>query len=89
MSESDAAVAKLSIPEVNLLLLLDTASVTLTRPDGAVRWALDTEDVCDLLELAVELVAEWGPTGIGVRQRAASLLSLIACREPRTVGGLG
>jgi len=46
---------ELSVPEVNLLLLLESAGTTLHRPDGSVLWALDADDMCELLELAVEL----------------------------------
>lgn len=81
MSEAHAERDQLSLPEINLLLLLDTAGVTLWRPDGAVRWALDAEDVCDLLELAVELIEDWcGSTvsAAAVRTRAAALLGTTA-----------
>jgi hypothetical protein len=77
MSEAHAGREQLSLPEINLLLLLDTAGATLCRPDGTVRWALDAEDVCDLLELAVELIDDWcGGTvsAAAVRARAAWLL---------------
>ena len=85
MSEMDAGRDQLSFSEVNLLLLLDTAGVTLTRPDGSVRWALDADDVCDLLQLAVELFADWcGPAinAATVRERAASLLGTTAAVAP-------
>ena len=85
MSETAAGRDQLSFSEVNLLLLLDTAGVTLTRPDGSVRWALDADDVCDLLQLAVELFADWcGPTtnAATVRERAASLLGTTAAVAP-------
>jgi hypothetical protein len=89
MSESHAGRDQLSPAEINLLLLLDTAGTTLHRPDGRVQWALDADDVCDLLELAADLLADWGGgPGIGVaavRARAASLLGTTA--EP--VGGQG
>ena len=77
MSESDSAVVTLSVPEMNLLELLDSAGCTLTGYDGAVRWALNAEEVCELLELAVDLFAEWGGqavTAATVRARAAWLL---------------
>jgi hypothetical protein len=81
MSESDSAVVRLSVPEINLLLLLDSAGTTLHGRDGSLRWALNAEDVCDLLELAVDLLADWGSSSIGaaaVRARAASLLGTTA-----------
>ncbi len=81
MSETHAGCDQLSDSEINLLLLLDTAGVTLTRPDGSVRWALDAEDVCDLLELAVELFADWGGLTMSaatVRARAGFLLGTTA-----------
>jgi hypothetical protein len=87
MSEAQAGREQLSLPEINLLLLLDTADTTLHGRDGAVRWALDAEDVCDLLELAVDLIADWdGPTinAATVRARAAWLLGTTA---PVAAGG--
>jgi len=81
MGKSDSAVVKLSDPEINLLLLLDTAGVTLTRPDGSVQWALDADDMCDLLQLAVELFADWCcliNNAATIRERAASLLGTTA-----------
>jgi hypothetical protein len=81
MGEPAATPTQLTDSEVNLLLLLDTAPVTLTRPDGNLYWALDADDVCDLLQLAVELFTDWcGPTPsvATVRERAARLLGLPA-----------
>jgi hypothetical protein len=89
MSEAPAERDQLSLAEINLLLLLDTAGTIQYRRDGSVRWALDAEDVCDLLEITAELVVEWGSIGIDVRRRATFLLSAIARREPWMVGGLG
>jgi hypothetical protein len=75
MDEPDTGRDLLSVAEVNLLLLLDTAGHKLYMRDGSVRWALDADDVCDLLELACELLAEWGgELPSGVRARAACLL---------------
>jgi hypothetical protein len=85
MGEADAGREQLSFPEANLLLLLDTAGVTLTRRDGSVQWALDADDVCDLLQLAVELFADWcGPAinAATVRKRAASILGTTAAVAP-------
>ncbi len=77
MSEPDSGPDTLSVPELNLLELLDSAGVTFHRPDGSVRWALNAEEVCELLELAVDLFADWGGqtvTAATVRARATSLL---------------
>jgi hypothetical protein len=82
MGEQDLGLDRLSIPEINLLLLLDGAGTTLHGRDGSLRWALDAEDVCDLLELAVDLIREWGSTGLAVHQRAASLLRPTAGTTP-------
>ena len=71
------AKAKLTVPEMNLLELLDSAGCTLTGSDGSVRWALNAEELCELLELAVDLFAEWGGQTVSaatVRARAAWLL---------------
>ena len=76
MSEAHAGRDQLSIPEINLLLLLDSAGTTLHRPDGSIRWALAADDLCDLLELAVDLIADWGGqtmSAAAIRSRAASL----------------
>lgn len=41
------------------------------------RWALDAEDVCELLELAVDLIAEWdAKTPVDAWTRTASLLGV-------------
>jgi hypothetical protein len=77
MGEPDVGPDQLSITEVNLLLLLDSAGTTLLGRDGSLRWALDAEDVCDLLELAVDLIADWSgktTSGAAIRARAAALL---------------
>ena len=78
MSEAHAGRDTLSVPEINLLELLDSAGCTLTGHDGSVRWALNAQEVCELLELvAVDLVAEWGgqtANAATVRARAAFLL---------------
>ncbi len=85
MSESDAAVAKLTIREGNLLVLLDSAGVIMTRPDGSVRWGLNAEDVCELLELGFELISEWNAkTPAEVWTRAAVLLGV---PEPAGLNG--
>lgn len=89
MSESDSAPARLSTPEINLLLLLDSAGTILHGRDGSLRWALNAEDVCDLLELAVDLIAGWGGPSMNaaaVRARAASLLGTTVAVA---VGGQG
>jgi hypothetical protein len=75
MGEPDSGRDTLSVAESNLLLLLDTAGTTLHQRNGSVRWALAAEDVCDLLELAVELLAEWdAKTPLDAWTRAAWLL---------------
>jgi hypothetical protein len=75
MGEPDSGRDTLSLAESNLLLLLDSAGTTLHRRDGSVRWALAATDVCDLLELAVDLLAEWdAKTPLDAWTRAASLL---------------
>jgi len=81
MGEPDLGLDQLSFPEVNLLLLLDSAGTTLHGRDGSFRWALDAEDVCDLLELAVDLIADWSGesvSGATIRARVASLLGATA-----------
>jgi hypothetical protein len=75
MGEPDSGRDTLSLAESNLLLLLDSAGTTLHGRDGSVRWALAAEDVCDLLELAVDLLAECDArTPLDAWTRAASLL---------------
>ena len=75
MGEPDSGRDTLSLAESNLLLLLDSAGTTLHQRDGSVRWALAATDVCDLLELAVELLAEWdAKTPLEAWTRAAWLL---------------
>jgi hypothetical protein len=86
MSQAGAGSDQLSLPEINLLLLLDSAGTTLHTWNGSIRWALDAEDVCDLLELAVELFADWcGQTvsAATVRERAAWLLGTTATGADR------
>jgi hypothetical protein len=81
MGEPDLGLDQLSIPEINLLLLLDSIRTTLHGRDGSLRWALDAEDVCDLLELAVDLIADWsGETAnrATIRARSAALLGVTA-----------
>jgi hypothetical protein len=53
---------QLSLPEINLLLLLDNTGMRFRGCDGSIRWALTPDDVCCLLELAVELLPAWGAT---------------------------
>lgn len=69
---------RLSVPELNLLELLATASVTwLDCRTGKVRWALDAEDVCSLVELAVDLLDQWEiKTSAGAWTQAARLLGV-------------
>ena len=62
MGEPDTGIEQLSTSEINLLLLLESAGTKLYGPDGSVQWALKPEDVCALLELAVELIADWDAT---------------------------
>ena len=84
MSQAGAGSDQLSPPEINLLLLLDSAGTTLHTWNGSIRWALDAEDVCDLLELSVDLIADWGGLTISaatVRARAARLLGTTAASE--------
>lgn len=45
----------ISQAEHEVLQLLDSAGCTMTSRDGRVRWALDADDVCVLLELGGEL----------------------------------
>ncbi len=77
MSEAHAERDTLSVPEMNLLELLDSAGCTLTGYDGSVRWALNAQEVCELLELAVDLIADWGGgtvSAAAIRARVAVLL---------------
>jgi len=83
-ASSGPDLVELSEREFDLLFYLTSASHIQRRWDGTVRWALDAEEVCDLLELAVELAAEWGTTAM--HERATDLLSLIARCEPPLVG---
>ena len=77
MSQTQTERGQLSTTEVNLLLLLDTAGITMTAPNGSVRWALDAEDVCDVLMLAHELIAEWdAKTPLEAWRRTARLLDV-------------
>ena len=52
-----------SAMEANLLKLLDQAGVmTYSLPSGEVRWALNADDVCTVVETAFYLFREWQPT---------------------------
>ncbi|SRR6266545_6614159 len=83
MAEMQAERDQLSLLEANLLLLLDGAGVTMTAYNGAVRWALDADDVCDLLALAHELIAGWdAKTPQETYTRAARLLDVPIPVEP-------
>jgi hypothetical protein len=77
MGEPAAIPHQLSLPETNLLLLLDTAGITMTASNGSVRWALDADDVCDMLALAHELIADWNAkTPRETYRRATHLLDV-------------
>jgi hypothetical protein len=58
--------------EADVLQLLEAAGCTLTGRDGRVRWALDAEDVCVLLELGGELAG--GQVDPATSNRVARLL---------------
>lgn len=83
-ASSGPDLVELSEREFDLLMYLNSAGQIQRRWDGSVRWALDAEEVCDLLELGVELAAEWGTTAM--HERATDVLSLIARCEPPVVG---
>jgi hypothetical protein len=79
MTKPAAATApdQLSIPEINLLLLLDSAGMTFYSHDGSIRWALSPEDVCCLLELTADLLPTWNATTpLAAWTRAARLLGV-------------
>lgn len=87
-SATVAGPGQLSVPEINVLLLLDNTAMQFWDNDGSVRWALSPEDVCYLLMLAVELFAEWQPRQPGdAWDRAAKLLGLQAHAEAEDAGG--
>jgi hypothetical protein len=50
-----AATSPMGQAESDVLQLLEAAGCTLTGADGRLRWALDAEDICVLLELGGEL----------------------------------
>jgi hypothetical protein len=60
MGEPDSGLSKLSVPEGNLLLLVDTAGTKSYGYDGSVRWALNAEDVLPARTRRASL-AEWEP----------------------------
>ncbi len=77
MGEPAAIPDQLSARELNLFELLDSAGITMTAPNGKVRWALDADDVCELLALAHELLADWdAKTPRDAYTRAARLLDV-------------
>jgi hypothetical protein len=58
--EPDSGLSKLTVPEGNLLPLLDTADRKSYGYDGTVKWALNTEDVLSARTRRASL-AEWSP----------------------------
>jgi putative transposase len=59
---SHAEAWNLSVAEINLLLFLDGVDVkSYSRATGKLRWALDAEDVCSMVELAFDLFRQWQP----------------------------
>jgi hypothetical protein len=77
---------RLSVPEINLLLFLDSIDVRGYRKrTGEVEWLLTAEDICSLVELALDLLHEWQPTSSAdAWDRAARLLGV---PDPDAVGG--
>jgi hypothetical protein len=81
MGEPDSGLSKLTVPEGNLLLLVDTAGTKSYGYDGSVRWALNAEDVLPARTRRASL-AEWEPkVPVDAWNRAASLLGLTADAE--------
>jgi hypothetical protein len=79
--EPDSGLTKLTVPEDNLLLLLETAGRKSYGYDGSVKWALNTEDVLPARTRRASL-AEWEPkVPVDAWNRAASLLGLTAEAE--------
>jgi hypothetical protein len=73
-----------SVWEANLLKLLDQAGVKFySERDGTVRWALDADDVCTVVELAFYLFEEWRPQSpLEAWNRTARLLGIPALPDP-------
>jgi hypothetical protein len=81
---------KLSIPEINLLLFLNSIGVTsYNRATDQVELLLDAEDVCSLVELAFELLGEWQPQSpLDAFNRTARLLGVpVLVETPTTPAG--
>jgi len=77
MGEPDAALDKLSDLEFRLLWMLDAADTALLF-DGRVKWSLDADDLCEVIEIALEL-PEVIPGGVeAVRKRVAAVLGATA-----------
>jgi hypothetical protein len=74
MGEPNAGRDLLSVAEVNLLLLLDTAGHKLYMRDGSIRWALDADDLVCLLELGGELAG--GSADAAIWNRVGALLGI-------------
>jgi hypothetical protein len=85
-AREQGAGGKLSIPEINLLLFLNSVGVTsICRATGEVEWLLSAEDVCSLVELAVELFREWQPSSaLDAFNRTARLLGVAVTVEAPT-----
>jgi hypothetical protein len=60
MGAPDSGLSKLTVPEGNLLLLLDTAGSKSYGYDGSVKWALNVEDVLPARTRRASL-AKWEP----------------------------
>ncbi len=77
-SRATGSEPNLSVDEGNLLLFLDQVAVKLCdQEDGKVRWALDADDVCSVVELAFYLFREWQPhSSLDAWNRTARLLGV-------------
>jgi hypothetical protein len=63
-SSCPSALGNPSVWEINLLELLHQVAVKrYSRLSGEIRWALNTDEICGLVELSYYLFQEWHPTG--------------------------
>jgi hypothetical protein len=77
MSQAASIPDPLSVCELNLFLLLDRCGTARSTLDGRLRWLLDVNDLCELIELAANLLTCWSiTTPAEAWKRAAALLGV-------------